>query len=248
MTALGTVYLVGAGCGAGDLLTLKAQRILAAASVVLVDDLVHESVLAQVSPQAQIIHVGKRGGCKSTPQVQIEELLVQHARSHASVVRLKGGDPLLFGRAGEELAALRAAGLQVEVVNGISAGFAAAAGLGFSLTHRDYAHGVVFITGHAQASSEAPKWDAIAHAAHVARLTVVIYMGISKAQTVQDEMLKALPASTPVAIVQNASLPQQRHALGTLGTLAQTIADSGLHSPSVMIVGDVLQGLQTLHA
>ena len=96
MTNLGKVYLVGAGCGAGDLLTLKAQRILAAASVVLVDDLVHESVLAQVSPQAQIIHVGKRGGCKSTPQVQIEELLVQHARSHASVVRLKGGDPLLL--------------------------------------------------------------------------------------------------------------------------------------------------------
>ena len=248
MTALGKVYLVGAGCGVGDLLTLRAQGILATASVVLVDDLVNESVLAHVGPQAQMIYVGKRGGCKSTPQVQIEELLVQHARAGASVVRLKGGDPLLFGRAGEELTALRAVGVQVEVVNGISAGFAAAASLGFSLTHRDHAHGVVFITGHAKPESEAPKWDAIAHAAHVARLTVVIYMGMSKAQTVQDEMLKALPASTPVAIVQNASLPQQRHALGTLGTLAQTIAAHDLHSPSVIIVGNVLQGLESLGA
>ena len=246
MTALGKVYLVGAGCGAGDLLTLRAQRILATASVVLVDDLVNESVLAHVGAQAQMIYVGKRGGCKSTPQVEIEELLVQHARAGASVVRLKGGDPLLFGRAGEELTALRAVGVQVEVVNGISAGFAAAASLGFSLTHRDHAHGVVFITGHAKPESEAPKWDAIAHAAHVARLTVVIYMGMSKAQTVQDEMLKALPASTPVAIVQNASLPQQRHALGTLGTLAQTIAAHDLHSPSVIIVGNVLQGLESI--
>ena len=116
----GRCTLVGAGPGDPELLTLKALKAIQAATVLLVDDLVSDAIVAHASPTARIVHVGKRGGCKSTPQVQIEELLVQHARSHASVVRLKGGDPLLFGRAGEELAALRAAGLQVEVVNGIS--------------------------------------------------------------------------------------------------------------------------------
>ena len=136
------VYLVGAGCGAADLLTLRAARAIAQASVLLVDDLVNEAVLQEhASPSATIIHVGKRGGQASTPQAEIERLLLQHALAGERVVRLKGGEPLIFGRAGEEIAALQAAGIPFELINGISAAQAAAADLGLSLTHRQHARG-----------------------------------------------------------------------------------------------------------
>ena len=241
------VYLVGAGCGAADLLTLRAARAIAQASVLLVDDLVNEAILQEhASPSAHIIHVGKRGGQASTPQAEIERLLLQHALAGERVVRLKGGEPLIFGRAGEEIAALQAAGIPFELINGISAAQAAAADLGLSLTHRQHARGVVLVTGHASPENQAPKWAVIGQAAHTAQLTLVIYMGMTRALVVQQELLKVLPASTPAAIVQNASLPSQRHALATLATLAQTIAAQGLESPSVIIIGQVLDGLAAL--
>ena len=241
------VYLVGAGCGAADLLTLRAARAIAQASVLLVDDLVNEAVLQEhASPSATIIHVGKRGGQASTPQAEIERLLLQHALAGERVVRLKGGEPLIFGRAGEEIAALQAAGIPFELINGISAAQAAAADLGLSLTHRQHARGVVLVTGHASPENQAPKWAVIGQAAHTAQLTLVIYMGMTRAQNLQGELLKVLPADTPAAIVQNASLPSQRHALATLATLAQTIAAQGLESPSVIIIGQVLDGLAAL--
>ena len=241
------VYLVGAGCGAADLLTLRAARAIAQASVLLVDDLVNEAVLQEhASPSATIIHVGKRGGQASTPQAEIERLLLQHALAGERVVRLKGGEPLIFGRAGEEIAALQAAGIPFELINGISAAQAAAADLGLSLTHRQHARGVVLVTGHASPENQAPKWAVIGQAAHTAQLTLVIYMGMTRALVVQQELLKVLPASTPAAIVQNASLPSQRHALATLATLAQTIAAQDLESPSVIIIGQVLDGLAAL--
>jgi uroporphyrin-III C-methyltransferase len=168
---------------------------------------------------------------------------VMAAREGENVVRLKGGDPFIFGRGGEEVEHLRAAGIHVDVVNGITSGLAAVTSLGVPLTHREHAHGVIFITGHAQKGADLPDWKALAAVAHQARLTLVIYMGVSGAARIEEELLTGLPADTPVAIVQRASLPDQRHAVSTLGELQATIAREGLASPSVIVVGDVVRGV-----
>jgi len=243
MMNTGKVTLVGAGPGDPELLTLKALKAIQAATVLLVDDLVSDEVVAFASPRARVIHVGKRGGCKSTPQAFIERLMLMAAREGENVVRLKGGDPFVFGRGGEELDHLRAAGVQVEIVNGITSGLAAATSLGVPLTHRDHAHGVVFITGHAHKSESAPDWRSLAAMARDARLTLVIYMGMRSAARIQDDLLSGLPAQTPVAVVQRASLPDQRHAVTRLDALAATIEAEGLASPSVIVVGDVVRGV-----
>jgi uroporphyrin-III C-methyltransferase len=152
----------------------------------------------------------------------------------------------MFGRGGEELAHLRAQGVDVEVVNGITAGLAGMTSLGVPLTHRAHAHGVLFVTGHAQRGGSAPDFALLGHTAQAARLTLVIYMGVSHAQEIAAALLQGLPADTPAAIIQNASLPSQRHALCTLASLCQTLALEQLGSPSVMVVGDVLQGALAL--
>ncbi|MBA3059741.1 MAG: uroporphyrinogen-III C-methyltransferase [Gammaproteobacteria bacterium] len=242
----GRCTLVGAGPGDPELLTLKALKAIQAATLLLVDDLVSDAIVALAAPGARVVHVGKRGGCQSTPQAFIEKLTVMAVQEGETVVRLKGGDPFVFGRGGEETEHLRAAGIQVEVVNGITAGLAAVTSLGVPLTHRDHAHGVVFITGHAKPGDSGTDWRALAATAHSARLTLVIYMGISGARHIQDELLCGLPAHTPVAVIQNASLPQQRQAVCTLGELQPTLEREHLSSPSVIVVGDVLQGLLAL--
>jgi uroporphyrin-III C-methyltransferase len=239
----GKVILVGAGPGDPELLTVKAVKAIKAATVLLVDDLVSDEVVALASPDARVIHVGKRGGCKSTPQAFIERLMVMAAREGENVVRLKGGDPFIFGRGGEEVEHLKAAGIEVDVVNGITSGLAAATAIGAPLTHREHAHGVVFVTGHAKPGSQGPNWLALANMAREARLTLVIYMGVSGAARIQQELLAGLPAATPVAVVQRASLPDQRHAVTTLGELAATIEREQLASPSVIVVGDVVGGI-----
>lgn len=239
----GTVTLVGAGPGDPELLTLKAARAIAAATVLLVDDLVGEGVLAHAAPTARVVHVGKRGGCKSTPQAFIEKLMITAAHDGEVVVRLKGGDPFIFGRGGEEVEHLREAGIEVQVLNGITSGLAGLTSLGAPLTHRDHAHGVVFITGHAKPGDAGTDWQQLAATARDAKLTLVIYMGVSSAEQIQADLLTGLPASTPLAIVQHASLPQQRHAVCTLGTLTDTLAAEGLGSPSVIVVGDVVRGV-----
>ena len=239
----GKVTLVGAGPGDPELLTLKAVKAIEAATVLLVDDLVSAEIVAFAAPTARVVYVGKRGGCKSTPQAFIEKLMVMAAREGENVVRLKGGDPFIFGRGGEEVEHLREAGIEVHVVNGITSGLAAVTSLGVPLTHREHAHGVVFVTGHAHPGSQGADWRALAAAARDARLTLVIYMGVSGAARIQEQLLTALPASTPVAIVQRASLPQQRHAVTTLGQLDATIAREQLASPSVIVVGDVIRGM-----
>jgi uroporphyrin-III C-methyltransferase len=241
--ARGHVTLVGAGPGDPELLTIKALKAIQNATVVLVDDLVNEAIVAFASPVARVVHVGKRGGCKSTPQSFIEKLMVTAALEGETVVRLKGGDPFVFGRGGEELEALHAAGVRVTVINGITAGLAAVSSLGVPLTHRDYAHGVVFVTGHAKPGSMGTDWRALATTARQAKLTLVIYMGVSGVATIQRELLYGLHADTPVAVIQNASLAQQRHAVCTLSELQSTIEREKLSSPSVIVVGDVLQGL-----
>lgn len=239
----GSCTLVGAGPGDPELLTLKALKAIQAATVLLVDDLVSDAIVAYASPTARIVHVGKRGGCKSTPQAFIEKLMLMAVNEGETVVRLKGGDPFIFGRGGEEVEHLRAAGVPVTVINGITAGLAGLTSLGVPLTHREHAHGVVFVTGHARPGDAGTDWRQLAATARDAKLTLVIYMGVSGAATIEQELLTGLPAATPVAIIQHASLPQQRHAVATLGTLHATIAREGLSSPSVIVVGDVVQGI-----
>ena len=244
--APGTVVLVGAGPGDPELLTLKALKAIQRATVLFVDDLVSEAVVEFANPQARIVRVGKRGGCKSTPQTFIEKLMVAAAVEGHQVVRLKGGDPFLFGRGGEEVEAMQASGIRVEVINGITAGMAAVGSLNVPLTHRDHARGVVFVTGHAKPGNESVDWRALSVMAHQAKLTLVIYMGVTGVAHIQDGLLQGLPPDTPTAIIQNASLPDQKHAVCSLRELRLCIANEGLASPSVIVVGEVLQGLLAL--
>ncbi|HEX3140333.1 MAG TPA: uroporphyrinogen-III C-methyltransferase [Rhizobacter sp.] len=239
------VTLVGAGPGDPELLTLKAIRAIRSASVLLVDDLVAEAVLRYARRSTRIVHVGKRGGCASTPQAFIEKLMAAEALKGERVVRLKGGDPFIFGRGGEEMEHLRALGIEVEVVNGITSGLAAVTSLGVPLTHRDHAHGVIFVTGHAKDKGSSIDWPTLAAAA-AQGLTLVIYMGVSQAGQLQDGLLQGLGRATPVAVVQHASLPQQRHAVGLLGDLTGLIEREGLGSPAIIVVGDVLKGVASL--
>ena len=246
-----TVYLVGAGPGDPELLTLKAVRAIRAATVLLVDDLVGEGVLRYARKAARIVLVGKRGGCASTPQAFIEKLMAAEALKGERVVRLKGGDPLLFGRGGEEIEHLQALGIRVEVVNGITAGLAAVSALGVSLTHRTHAHGVMFVTGHPKAAvskeESALHWPTLAACA-AQGITLVIYMGMTSIHTLQNGLLQGLPADTPIAVVQHASLPQQRCVVSTLRDLTEVVEREQLASPSIIIVGDVLRGLTQVAA
>jgi len=243
----GRCTLVGAGPGDPELLTLKAVKAIASATVLLVDDLVNDAVLEHASPSARIVHVGKRGGCKSTPQAFIDKLMIQAVQEGEHVVRLKGGDPFIFGRGGEEVEHLRAAGIDVEVVNGITSGLAGMSSLGAPLTHREHAHGVVFVTGHAKPGDSGTDWAQLAATAQQAKLTLVIYMGVSSLEHITEGLLSGLPSHTPVAVVQNASLPTQRQALTTLGQLVNTVHTQQLQSPSIIVVGDVVQGARALH-
>ena len=240
-SASGTCTLVGAGPGDPELLTLKAVKAIQAATVLLVDDLVNDEILKHASPYARIVHVGKRGGCKSTPQAFIGKLMENAVNEGETVVRLKGGDPFIFGRGGEEVEQLREVGIEVTVLNGITSGLAAISSLGAPLTHREHAHGVVFVTGHAKAGDSGTDWRQLAATARDAKLTLVIYMGVSGADNIQNELLTGLPAETPVAIIENATLPQQRQALTRLDCLTLTLRETGLTSPSILVVGNVVQ-------
>ena len=246
------VILVGAGPGDPELLTVKALKAIQSATVLLVDDLVSDAIVAHATPGARVVYVGKRGGCKSTPQAFIEKLMLMAVRDGERVVRLKGGDPFIFGRGGEEVEHLREVGIEVAVVNGITAGLAAVTALGVPLTHRDHAQGVVFVTGHAKtgagAQDDPTDWRTLAATVHHARLTLVVYMGVAGSAHIQRELLHGLPGETPVAVIQHASLPHQRHVVTTLAGLCDAIASAGLGSPSVIVVGDVLTGLAAAQA
>ncbi|MET0333766.1 MAG: uroporphyrinogen-III C-methyltransferase [Rhizobacter sp.] len=239
------VTLVGAGPGDPELLTIKAVRAIRAATVLLVDDLVGDAVLRYARRSTRVVRVGKRGGCASTPQAFIEKLMAAEALKGERVVRLKGGDPFVFGRGGEEVEHLAELGIETTVVNGITSGLAAVTSLNVPLTHRDHAHGVIFVTGHAKEHGRSPDWPTLAAAA-AQGLTLVIYMGVAQASHLQQGLLEGLGRSTPIAVVQHASLPHQRHAVSTLGDLPGLIEREGLGSPAIIVVGDVLQGLAAL--
>lgn len=235
--------LVGAGPGDPELLTLKALRAIQAASVLLVDDLVGPEIVA-LAPAARVVYVGKRGGCRSTPQVQIEQMMLDEVARGETVVRLKGGDPFLFGRGGEEVALLQQHGVPVQVLNGVTAGLAAASTLQTALTHRDCAHGVMFLTGHPAAGPHATDWAALARTAQSERLTLVIYMGVSGVLRIQQGLLGGMPETTAVAVVQNVSLPAQRSLRCSLGTLPEAIRQAAITSPAVIIVGTAMEAMR----
>lgn len=232
----GTVYLVGAGPGAADLLTLRAARLLAEADVVIHDALVGADVLA-LAPQAKLYNVGKRANRPSVDQRFICRLLVRLAGRHRVVVRLKGGDPSLFGRATEELMACRAAGVPVVSVPGISAGFAAASALGVSLTSRGVSRSVAFVTPTvARGGAETEHWAEAASAAE----TAVIYMGALQADRVRDTLVaRGVPADRPVALVESASLQGERIVRGALRDLASLAAQLG-EGPAIMVIGEAV--------
>lgn len=231
---IGKVTLLSAGPGDLDLLTVRAVRALAHAQVVLLDDLANPEI-ATLAPPARVIKVGKRGGCRSTPQAFIQRLMRRHAGKNLHVVRVKGGDALLFGRAGEEIADLRAAGIEVEIVNGISSGFAAAAGLGVSLTHRQHCQGVTFVTAHLQDDGE-PDWAALA----ATRTTLAIYMGMSRIERICSRLSETLAPATPAAVVQWAGTDRERRLLSRLDRLAEEAGNAGFGSPAVILVGDAI--------
>ncbi|MFC3608925.1 uroporphyrinogen-III C-methyltransferase [Stutzerimonas tarimensis] len=236
------VWLVGAGPGDPELLTLKAVRALNNADVVLIDDLVNPAVLEHC-PVARIIPVGKRGGCRSTPQAFIHRLMLRYARQGKTLVRLKGGDPCIFGRGGEEAEWLARHGVEAELVNGITAGLAGATRCGISLTHRGVARGVTLVTAHTQDDSSL-NWQALAQTG----TTLVVYMGVTRMDQVQAGLLQGgLPASTPVAMIENASLPEQRECRSRLDAMLLDAAAFGLRSPAVLVIGEVAaQGMDTM--
>ncbi|WP_394243037.1 uroporphyrinogen-III C-methyltransferase [Halopseudomonas laoshanensis] len=240
MSAL--VHLVGAGPGDPELLTLKAVRVLGQADVVMVDDLVNPAILAHC-PQAQLVRVGKRGGCRSTPQDFINRLMLRYARQGRKLVRLKGGDPCIFGRAGEEAQWLAERGIESEIVNGITAGLAGATQCGIPLTLRGTSRGVTLVTAHTQDDSEL-NWQGLA----MGGTTLVIYMGVARLGQIQQGLLAGgMPASTPVAMIERASLPDQRQRMCTLADLYEAAGTFQLQSPAVLVIGDVVAAARHLN-
>ncbi len=232
----GSVTIVGAGPGDPDLLTLRALQALQSADVVLHDELAGREVLGYARRDAELIYVGKQKAHHSKSQDEINALMVAHARAGKHVVRLKGGDPFIFGRGGEELAHLRRHGIDATVVPGITAGLACAAAAGIPLTHREHASAVTFVTGHLKNGEPTADWEALARSGQ----TIVVYMGVSAAATVRDRLLSAgLARTTPVAIVENGSRRNQKVSTGTLGSLAALAVHHAGGGPALMIIGDV---------
>ncbi|SHH93131.1 uroporphyrinogen-III C-methyltransferase [Ferrimonas marina] len=231
------VWLVSAGPGDPGLLTLHAYQALQQAEVVLHDALVSDAILALIPASVELIAVGKRCGAHSMDQREIERVMIAKAHQGHRVVRLKGGDGMLFGRIGEEMAALKAAKIPYKVVPGVTAASAVSAYGAMPLTHRDLAQGVTFVTGRGKAGQAVPDWRPYVETGH----TLVIYMGLKRAESVMEGLLSAgMDASTPVAIVGQASQPGQRRVVGELSQLSQLAQTPNLPTPAAMVVGEVV--------
>ena len=240
-TETGRVSLVGAGPGDPELLTVRAVRALREADVIIYDKLVDPAVLDYARRDARRVFVGKSKGDHTLPQDEINALLIAEARSGRHVVRLKGGDPFVFGRGGEELDALVAAGVRVDVVPGITAAVGCAAYAGFPLTHRDHAASVVFMSGHSKDGLAELDWRALANP----RQTIVVYMGVSAAGTVAGKLIDAgLSAATPIAIVENGTRRDQRVVKGALGEAADLVRTHGVSGPALLVIGEVTRAAE----
>ena len=242
---VGKVYLIGAGPGDPGLLTIKGKGIIELADVVIYDALVSAEILAMINPQAEKINVGKRRGHHSLPQAETTKLLIAKAQEHAVVVRLKGGDPFVFGRGGEEMADLHQAGVPVEVVPGITSGIAAPAYANIPVTHRGFSSSVTFVTGHESAGKYRSEvnWQAIAHGSE----TIVIYMGIHNLKQIVPQLLSAeLPETTEIALIRWGTTPQQEELYGTLGTILELVKEKEFQSPAIAIIGKVVGFRQLL--
>lgn len=233
----GKVWLVGAGPGDPELLTRKAERVLKSARVVLYDHLVGDGVIELLPSAARRIYVGKQEGLHTLPQEQINELLVRTALEGEDVVRLKGGDPYIFGRGGEEALALARAGIAFEVIPGITSAQGMAACTGMPLTHRECASAVVLATGHGKEGEPDMDWAALARP----RQTVVIYMGVRSLERICTELTAhGLPASTPAAIVERATTPQQRVLRAELAALPALATAQQVRPPALIVIGNVV--------
>jgi uroporphyrin-III C-methyltransferase/precorrin-2 dehydrogenase/sirohydrochlorin ferrochelatase len=233
----GRVALVGAGPGDPDLLTLKAARLIGEAEIVFADRLVGKGVMALIPASAEIVYVGKSKGEHSVPQEDIHRRMIAAAIAGKRVVRLKGGDPFIFGRGGEEVEALRAAGVEVEVVPGISSALGIAAATQIPLTHRDMAQAVTFVTGHAALGREPDlDWQALARP----NQTVVVFMGVGTADMIAARLIAAgRNVATPVAVIEHGTQPNEVRAYGTLGDVANLIQARGISGPALLIIGEV---------
>ena len=236
---VGKVYLVGAGPGDPGLLTVKGKSLLELADVVVYDALVSPEILSIISPYAEKINAGKRRGRHSLPQSQTNELLIEKARQHPVVVRLKGGDPFVFGRGGEEMADLIEAGIPVEVVPGITSGIAAPAYAGIPVTHRGCSSSVTFVTGHESVGKYRPdvNWSAIALGSE----TIVIYMGIHNLDQIIPQLLEAgLNSSTEIALIRWGTRPEQEELYGNLDNIIEKVKKINFEAPAIAIIGKVV--------
>lgn len=233
----GAVHIVGAGPGDPELLTLKALRLLQDADVILYDRLVGEGVLSLARRDALRLYVGKAKADHAVPQEEIEALLIAFAREGKMVVRLKGGDPFIFGRGGEELEAVKAAGVPVFVTPGVTAALGCAAAAGLPLTHRDASQALTFVTGHAKDDGDPDlDWAALARFGH----TLVVYMGVGRAGAIAQRLLEnGRAASTPVAVIENGTRADQRILKGALVELARIVRDGGVSGPAILVIGEV---------
>lgn len=237
---LGKVYLVGAGPGDPGLMTLKGKALLECADVVIYDALVSPQILIAINPAAEKIDAGKRMGRHSLLQEDTTKLLIEKAQTAAIVVRLKGGDPFIFGRGGEEMEDLVAAGVPVEVVPGITSGIAAPAYAGIPLTHRNYSSSVTFVTGHESAGKYRPavNWNAIAHGSE----TIVIYMGVHNLPYIVEQLsLAGLSLETPVGLVRWGTRPEQEELIGTLGNIVEKVEQAQFAAPAIAVIGNVVK-------
>lgn len=241
----GKVYLVGAGPGDPGLMTVKGKTLLECADVVVYDALISPPILAMINPAAEQINAGKRRGRHSLLQEEITALLIEKAQSHAIVVRLKGGDPFMFGRGGEEMEDLIRAGVPVEVVPGITSGIAAPAYAGIPLTHRSHSSSVTFVTGHESVGKYRPavNWQAIAQGSE----TIVIYMGIHNLSHIIGQLCAAgLEPETPIALVRWGTRPEQETLMGTLATILGQMAATGFDAPAIAVIGNVVNMQEVL--
>lgn len=234
----GTVYLVGAGPGDPGLLTVRGRDLIGRADVLVHDQLVSAALLKLAPASCRVVFVGKKAGQVCTPQEEIDSLLVQLALEGKTVVRLKGGDPFVFGRGGEEASALAAAGIPFEVVPGVTSALAAAAYSGIPLTHRAHSSAVVLLTGHEDPSKPhaGVRWEDYARL----NATLCIYMGVRNLDAIAERLVEGgMPASTPAAIIQDATTARHRSFLGTIGTLPSIARSEGVGAPAMVIVGEV---------